>query len=261
MKIQEYHEKRARYDPIAWSRCIICKEKYPNDEIVSHIHQKHPEKDCSTFSCWTCGIRFRKEAQMKRHMKTVKHELEAKKFIIPDEEPVDDEVHLVLIDQVTDLSQLQIQLDPADFITNVQPLNSSEIKEINPPNNMIPQVNLVTRKNLPNLMTQPARLETRISDSQDHVENQVILNDQTGILEEIGQMNPKVTAKDIQIDNVVNNLLEALNEDQSKKEEILGYINQEDDVVDLEIDDWLTMDSWGNTPAIEEMIPPEFENL
>ena len=34
-----------------------------------------------------------------------------------------------------------------------------------------------------------------------------------------------------------------------------------DDVVDLEINDWLTMDSWGNTPAIEEMIPIEFENL
>ena len=202
-------------------------------------------------------------------MKTVKHELEAKKFIIPDEEPVDDEVHLVLMDQVTDLSQLQIQLNPADFITNVQPLNSSEIKEMNIPNNMT----LVTHKNLPNLMTQPAHLGTRISDSQDystetynpdeHTEegNQVILNDQTGILEEIDRMNPKVTAKDIQIDNVVNNLLEALNEDQRTKEEIIGYINQEDDMVDLEIDDWLTMDGWGNTPAIEDMIPPEFKNL
>ena len=63
------------------------------------------------------------------------------------------------------------------------------------------------------------------------------------------------------VDNVVNNLLEALNENPSTKEEIMGYINQEDDIVDLEIDDWLTMDSWGNTPAIEEMIPIEFENL
>ena len=87
------------------------------------------------------------------------------------------------------------------------------------------------------------------------------MNNQTGIFEEIDRMNSKVTAKDIQIDNVVNNLLEALDEDPSTKEEIIGYINQEDDVVDLEIDDWLTMDSWGNTPAVEEMIPPEFENL
>ena len=91
--------------------------------------------------------------------------------------------------------------------------------------------------------------------------NQVILNDQTGIIEEIGQMNSKDTAKDIQIDNVVNNLLEALDEDLGTKEEIIGYINQDDDVVDLEIDDWLTMDSWGNTPVVEELIPLEFQNL
>ena len=79
--------------------------------------------------------------------------------------------------------------------------------------------------------------------------------------EEIDRMNPKDTAKDIQIDNVVNNLLEALDEDPSTKEEIIGYINQEDDIVDLEIDNWLTMDSWGNTPAVEEMLLIEFENL
>ena len=58
---------------------------------------------------------------MKRHMKTVKHELEARKFIIPDEEPVDDEVHLILIDQATDLSQLQLQPDPVDPIANYNP--------------------------------------------------------------------------------------------------------------------------------------------
>ena len=165
---------------------------------------------------------------------------------------MDDEVHLVLIDQVTDLSQLQIQLNPADFITNIQPLNSSEIKEMNPPNNVTLQVS--TNKEIP-------LTETYNPDEHTEEGNQVILNDQTGILEEIDRMNPKVTVKDIQIDNVVNNLVEALNEDQSTKEEIMGYINQEDDVVDLEIDDWLTLDSWGNTPAIEEMIPPEFENL
>ena len=174
-----------------------------------YIHQKHPEKDCSTFSCWTCGIKFRKEAQMKRHMKTVKHELEARKFII----------------------------------------NSSEI----PPNNVRLQAS--TNKEIPPTETHP--------NLNEHTEegNQVVLNDQTGIFEEIDRMNSKDTVKDIQIDNVVNNLLEALNENPSTKEEIMGYINQEDDVVDLEIDDWLTMDSWGNTPAVEEMIPIEFENL
>ena len=73
--------------------------------------------------------------------------------------------------------------------------------------------------------------------------NQFILNDQTGIFEEIDRMNSKDTVKDNQRDNVVNNLLEALNENPSTKEEIMEYINQEDDVVDLEIDNWLTMDN------------------
>ena len=193
---------------------------------MNHIHQKHPEKDCSTFSCWTCGIKFRKEAQMKRHMKTVKHELEARKYIIPDEELMEDDAHLKVIDQETDLSQL---LDPTDSTSS-----EINIKEIPP---------------------------TDIHSNPDEERNQVILNDQTGIFEEINRNKQKDTKKDNQIEKVVNNLLEALNENPSTKEEILGYINQEDDFVDLEIDDWLTMDSWGNTPAVEAMIPIEFENL
>ena len=216
---------------------------------MSHIHQKHLEKDCSTSSCWTCGIKFRKEAQMKRHMKTVKHELEARKFTIPEEEPMDNEVHLILLDPETDLSKLQFQPDPIDPIANILPLNSSEI----PPNNVRLQAS--TNEEIPPTETHP--------NLKEHTEegNQVILNDQTGILEKIDRMNSKDTIKDIQIDNMVNNLLEALNENPSTKEEIMGYINQEDDVVDLEIDDWLTMDSWGNTPAVEDVIPTEFDNL
>ena len=62
-------------------------------------------------------------------MKTVKHQLEARKFTIPDEEPMDDDVHLILIDQETDLSKLQFQLDPTDP-------TSSEIL----PNNVRPQL-------------------------------------------------------------------------------------------------------------------------
>ena len=44
MKIKEYIEKWAKYDPIPWSKCNICHQKYPNDEIVQHIHQKPPRK-------------------------------------------------------------------------------------------------------------------------------------------------------------------------------------------------------------------------
>ena len=183
---------------------------------------------------------------MKRHMKTVKHELEARKLTIPEEEPNDEDVYLILIDQETDLSQPQFQPDPIDPIANT--LNSSEISL----NNVRPQAS--TNEEIPPTDTHPNLIE--------HIEEGYqILNDQTGIFEQIDQMNSKDTTEDIQIDNIVNNLLEALDQNPNTKEEIMDYINKEDDVVDLEIDDWLTMDSWGNTPAVEEMIPIEFENL
>ena len=70
--------------------------------------------------------------------------------------------------------------------------------------------------------------------------NQHIVNDQMGILEESGQNNPKDTAENIQIEEVVNNLLITLHEDPGTKEKIMEYIHLDDDVVDLEIDDWLT---------------------
>ena len=85
MKIQEYRERQAKYELIAWSKCNICLQKYPSDERVWYIHQKHAERDCSTYTCYTCGVRLRKENAMKHHMKTVKHQLEAKKYPIIEE--------------------------------------------------------------------------------------------------------------------------------------------------------------------------------
>ena len=111
MKIKEYREKQAKYDPIAWSKCNICHQKYPNDEIVLHIHQKHPEKDCSTYSCWTCGIKFRKDTDMKCHMKTVKHQLEAKKYLITEESMEKTEVQVILIEADL-LNGIQIEDTP-----------------------------------------------------------------------------------------------------------------------------------------------------
>ena len=112
MKIKEYREKQAKYDSIAWSKCNICHQKYPNDEIVQYIHQKHPDKDCS-YSCWMCGIKFRKENAMKHHMKTVKHQLEAKKYTITEELMEKTEVQVILIE--------------ADLLSEIQTINTPQI--------------------------------------------------------------------------------------------------------------------------------------
>ena len=69
-----------------------------------------------------------------------------------------------------------------------------------------------------------------------------------------------------EIENVVENLLKAINANQGQNMEdeenkIITQYYQDDEIVDLEINDLLIMDQWGETPAIEEMIPINFENL
>ena len=133
MKIQEYKERLARFDPIAWLKCNICQQKYPSDDIVQHIHQKHPERDCSMYSCWTCGIRFRKENAMKHHMETVKHQLEAKKYTITEEKTTNSEEQMILIDNEADL--LKVQTDPTGLL----------IQNVN-----IPQITFIEASNVQN---------------------------------------------------------------------------------------------------------------
>ena len=46
-----------------------------------------------------------------------------------------------------------------------------------------------------------------------------------------------------------------------EKNKIITQCYQDDEIVHLGIDDWLIMDQWGETPALEEMIPIDFDNL
>ena len=238
MKIKEYREKRAKYDPIAWSKCNICQQKYPNDEIVHHIHQKHPEKDCSTYSCWTCGIKFRKEAAMKRHMKTVKHQLEAKKYSITDE---------------SKKIEVQVILIEADLLNEIQTENTLHISTIEVPTEQTNEL-IVTSEMTPDIGP-IIRLNT--------VADQINTTEST-VKQELKIIDPNDPRNEIE--NVVKNLLKAINADQDQnmedeKNKIITQYYQEDEIVDLEIDDWLIMDQWGETPAVEEMIPINFENL
>ena len=65
----------------------------------------------------------------------------------------------------------------------------------------------------------------------------------------------------------MNQLLVALNEDNTltgyeEKQKIINqYHLSDENFVDIEINDWLTIDSCGNTPAVETVIPVNFEDL
>ena len=48
---------------------------------------------------------------------------------------------------------------------------------------------------------------------------------------------------------------------EDEKNKIITRYYQDDEIVDLEIDDWLIMNQWGETPAVEEMILINFKNL
>ena len=238
MKIKEYREKQAKYDPIAWSKCNICQQKYPNDEIVQHIHQKHPEKDCSTYSCWTCGIKFRKETAMKCHMKTVKHQLEAKKYSITDE-PKKTEVHVILIE--------------ADFLNEIQTENILHI----------PTIEVLTEQTNEDIVTSEMTPDIGPVIRLNTVADQINTTKSTD-KQEVKTTDPNDARNEIE--NVVENLLKAINADQDQnmedeKNKIITQYYQDDEIVDLEIDNWLIMDQWGETPAIEEMIPINFDNL
>ena len=238
MKIKEYREKQAKYDPTAWSKCIICHQKYPNDEIVKPIHQKHPEKDCSTYSCWTCGIKFRKQTAMKHHLKTVKHQLEAKKYSITDE---------------SKKTEVQVILIEADLLNEIQTENTLHIPTIEVPNEQTNEL-IVTSEMTPDIGP-IIRLNA--------VADQINTTESTD-KHEVKTTDPNDARNEIE--NVVENLLKAINANQDQnmedeKNKIITQYYQDDEIVDLEIDDWLIMDQWGETSAIEEMIPINFENL
>ena len=71
--------------------------------------------------------------------------------------------------------------------------------------------------------------------------------------------------RNAEIETVIEILLKVLNgnhvpDQEYKKKVITQSYHHDEDIVDLEINDWLTVDSFGNTQAIEEVIPVDFED-
>ena len=171
-------------------------------------------------------------------MKTVKHQLEAKKYSITDK---------------SKKAEVQVILIEADLLSEIQTENTLHIpttQELTEQTNEL----IVTSEMTPDI--EPIiRLNT--------------VADQINTTESTGKQKVKTTDPNDarnEIENVVKNLLRAINADQDQnmedeKNKIITQYYQDDKIVDLEIDDWLIMDQWGETPAIEEMILINFENL
>ena len=174
---------------------------------------------------------------MKRHMKTVKHQLEAKKCTITDES-----------------RKTEVILIEADLLNEIQTENILHI----------PTIEATTEQTNEHIVTSEMASDIGPIIRLNRVADQTNTTERTD-KQEVRTADPNEAKK---IEDVVENLLKAINADQDQNREheknkikIINQYYQDDEIVDLEIDDWLIMDQWGETPAIEEMIPIDFENL
>ena len=158
---------------------------------------------------------------MKHHMKTVKHQLEAKKYSITDE---------------SKKTEVQVILIEADLLSEIQTENILHIPTIEA---MTEQTNelIVTSEMTPDIAP-TIRLNT--------VADQINTTECTD-KQEVKTADPNEAKNEIE--DVVKNLLKAINADQDQnmeyeKNKIITQYYQDDEIVDLEIDEWLIMDQW-----------------
>ena len=150
-------------------------------------------------------------------MKTVKHQLEAKKFTISEESTENTEVQVILIE--------------ADLLNETTEALTEQTNKLIATSEMNPDIGLIIQLNtLKDIPYQPT--------------------ESTGEQKEEETTESDDPKKNAEIENVVENLLRAINEDQAQnmedeKNKIITQYHQDDEIVDLEIDDWLIMDQWG----------------
>ena len=190
-------------------------------------------------------------------MKTVKQQLEAKKYTITEESTEKTEVQVILIE--------------ADLLNEIQTVNTPQILTTEALNEQTNKL-IVTSEMNPDIGP-IIWLNTALEDGP-NTPNIETMNINRTILSTDEQKEEKATdnldsddlKNNAEIKNVVKNLLKAINEDQApnvedKKKKIITQYHQDDEIVDLEIYDWLIVDHWGKTPALEEMIPVDFGDL
>ena len=170
---------------------------------LSNIFIKDILTETAVHNCWTCGIQFKKEKEMKIHMKTVKHQLEAKKLTVQEEIPA------VLPERSNTTVQVILETYTETVKSNVSEQSNQISTEMHAEERKETILN-------PNIYDQNDGKDFRTDISPDKTTTPQ------------GTESTDNTHKCMQIDQVVDQLLEALNEDNSptSQEEIQKIINQ-----------------------------------
>ena len=172
-------------------------------------------------------------------MKTIKHQLETKKYTIAEESMEKSEVQVILIE--------------ADLLNEIQTVNTPQISTMEAPMTQTNEL-IFTFENDPDIGP-IIQLNTALENGSNLLNLEVGNTNRTTDVhtDEQDEHNATVNlesddpTKNAEIDKVIDNLLKAINKDKApniseEKERIITQYHEDDEIVDLEIDDWLIVD-------------------
>ena len=256
--------------------CRYCTFVGDNCSTTStHVHTHHPGKDCKNHFCWTCGLMFRSENTLKRHNTTVKHLLEEKKMKIVTEDlpntlwsTTKPEVRYpTFIDHIDQEScaplptckfSNSLPKTLKETIVTIPLTKKGETQDPRLGHGMYKHMKILTTAEKPAIYAE-----------EDSIDNPpfIIENDDKTL-----SYVPDKVAEDL-----VNNLINFLDtcEDQNIPVErkiapqdinlntppAIPLTEATNNYVDLTIDSWLTIDSIGITPDVENICPQEIEDF
>ena len=167
-----------------------------------------------------------------------------------------------ITEELTKKSEVSVILIEADLLNEIQTVNIPQILTIEAP---MTQTNglIVTSENDPDIGP-IIQLNTALENGSHLLNLEVGNTNKAAKIHTDEQDEPNATEnfdsddlkKNAEIEKFIDNLLKAINEDQApniaeEKERIITQYYQDDEIVDLEMDDWLIVDDWGKTPAIK----------
>ena len=256
-------------------KCHFCDCIYlDKSSLKNHKLRNHPF-ETNDHQCWTCNLYFSERYLLERHYKTAIHQVRSREIEkIPPVNPwytlPTDERYLAYIDLVDNLPNPTTRVTPKD-ITQLRdtpaniPLEAQEV---------IPDPR--TKQPTPSLLSRPS-INPPIDSIEDPPVHQSLSTEETHI--QAANIQPKdkptqssvLTAEDAQLMSLISdtNSTEPSHETPPAEAASLAaqdhhslpvlhlYEDADQDIVHLEINDWLTIDEVGTTEPTENFIPPE----
>lgn len=237
-------------------RCDICLRDYRNQgSLTRHKRQYHPLNAEANHCCYTCNVIFTHFTDLEYHHKTPRHILNAEKArrelaTSPWNDLDEDTRYYTYITEINLPETTKIHPTPRpwqDLVrTNPVEIPLEPMEELPDPR-LEPTFKFLT---LPGVSIQDEAIESPTAAEPETLEIAQEPQDTStplNILNSLADLVTECLENGLEPDNIINS-----NTDIDTKE------NQEDIII-LDLDDWLTIDSTGITPDPMELQPPTEE--